>query len=141
MTKVIIKDDLGLYQEQGSGFECHTSSSFYKDIILSSSLHIKSSVFNNIKTVSESSYTVTKSDYIILLDTSSNSITASLLSIESSKKGTELIFKDIDSASVNGIKLLPSGSDLIDKGVSLAISVDLESVKLVSDGISNWYII
>ena len=45
------------------------------------------------------------------------------------------------NAGTNNITVTPGGSDLIDGASSYTLNVDSESITLVNDGVTNWYII
>lgn len=91
-------------------------------------------------TVVTSGYIVDESEHgsLFLADPTSSTVGIFLPS-PMAAAGVYFTFKDnANSASINPITIVPSGSDLIDNGGSYSISTDNGSVKLISDG-TNWW--
>ncbi len=95
-------------------------------------------------TIFSSSFTISSSYDVLGVNTSGSVVTGSLLAANSYTAGQRLVFKDIaGSASVNNIVVEVSGTQQLDgvSGASLKITTDNGSATIVSDGVSNFYII
>ena len=95
-------------------------------------------------TIFSSSFTISSSYDVLGVNTSGSVVTGSLLAANSYSAGQRLVFKDIaGSASVNNIVVEVSGTQQLDgvSGASLKITANNGSATIVSDGVSNFYII
>lgn len=95
-------------------------------------------------TIFSSSFTISSSYDVLGINTSGSVVTGSLLAASSYSAGQRLVFKDIaGSASVNNIVVEVSGTQQLDgvSGASLKITANNGSATIVSDGVSNFYII
>ena len=86
-----------------------------------------------------SNYTIGSSDTVIFADATSGAVTITLPAA-SSTGGYRFYVKRIDSTLANSCSIARSGSDTIDGQTSVSLSLQYESLTLVSDG-ANWYII
>lgn len=91
-----------------------------------------------------SSFSVSTSSYFIGIDTNIGAVVANFLSASSYAAGQMFIFKDIGGkASVSGksITIIPSGSETIDSASGASIVTNSGSLTIITDGVSNFYII
>ena len=87
-------------------------------------------------------FTVSSTEYIIGINTSSGAVTGTLEAAATAGTGRQLIFKDTGGYAGNtskGILIKPDGSEKIDGGTAVAILVNSGSVSLFSDG-SSWLV-
>ena len=85
-----------------------------------------------------SAYSVASNDYVILCDASSSAFTVSLPAA-AAKKGKIYQIKKIDS-SANKVTLDPDGAETIDGCTTIDITMQYDSLMVVSDN-ANWHII
>lgn len=86
--------------------------------------------------------TVTANDYYIGVDSTLAAKTVNLPAATTVGAGKQYVVKDESgTATTNNISIVASGSDLIDGSASQSLTVNYESVTLVCDGVSKWFII
>lgn len=85
-----------------------------------------------------SSYPVTASDYTILCDATSGTLTITL-PLATDVEGQIYNVKKVDS-SVNDVTLAASGGDLIDGSSSVSTNIQWTTISVQSDG-TNWYVL
>jgi len=83
-------------------------------------------------------YTTDKNDVTVLASTSTGTIT---ITLHASIQGQILIIKDTGAAATSNITITPNGGDTIDGAASLVMATNYESVTLVGDGSTGWFII
>jgi hypothetical protein len=84
-------------------------------------------------------YTITSNDGLVLADVSGGAFSLTLPAA-SSNSGKILRVKKKDS-STNSVTISRAGSDLIDGATSKTLSIQYESLTLISDGTSTWHIV
>lgn len=104
--------------------------------VLNSGLNIKS------RHAQTGTVTGSVSDIYIGCDSSGGAVTVNLPTASSSGAGKKLIIKDEGgNATTNNISIVGNGSDVIDGSGTQSLVVNYESVTLVCDGVSKWFII
>lgn len=102
-----------------------------------------SSVINRIQVTG--SYSVTLSDYYIGVDASTPGplVVITLPSAAAAGNGKVFVIKDeAGYSSTRNINIAPTGSDSVDgSALGYTLVINYESITVVSDGVSKWYII
>lgn len=127
-NSVVIGSDTNLYREAANSLK--TDSSF----VIGGGLSIKrsSTAINK---------TLTASECYLGVDTTA-SVTVTLPMANSVNEGKIYIIKDeTGSANINNIRVQPQGADKLDNGSYFDIITSSESITVIGDGVSNWYII
>lgn len=84
-------------------------------------------------------YTLTTSDYLVLVDASGGSFTLSLPAA-ASNTGRVFLIKRTDNTLSNAVTLDPNGSETIDGQTTRKLCTQYETVSIISDG-SNWSVL
>lgn len=90
-------------------------------------------------TVADTPYAVAFNDGAILVDASGGAVTVSLPAA-SSEPGRLVHVKKID-ASANAVTVDAAGADLIDGSGTVVLAAQYDAVRLVSDGVSAWWLL
>lgn len=89
-----------------------------------------------------SNYNIATTDDYIGCDSSGGSFTLTLPLANTVQSGKRYIIKDeVGSATTNNISIARSGSDLIDGQTGESLTTNYESITLVCDGASKWFIV
>ena len=91
-----------------------------------------------IETITASSDVLDNSNYIILADASSNTVTLNLPAA-SGNTGLTYIIKRTDAAGSYAVILDANASETIDGSTTYTLSSQYQSIRIICDG-SNWYI-
>ena len=83
-------------------------------------------------------YTILVTDTAVVADGSTNAIVLSLPAANSVASGHAVKIKKLDADESHTISIQRSGGDLIDLVTVIELTLQNESVTLISDGISNW---
>ena len=95
----------------------------------------------DIKTINEATYSLKKSDFMLLIEYTTTGEMTLTLPTSQLKKGRIIIIKDSGGkAGTNNITIKTEGGEKIDNENELIISGDNDSLTLVSDE-NNWFII
>lgn len=84
-------------------------------------------------------YTAAVTDRILLADATAGAFAITLPAASAVAKGKEYTFKKTDS-SVNAVTVTAAGTDTIDGAGTYALSTQYQTVTVVSDGASKWWI-
>lgn len=103
-----------------------------------SKFHVDGSVAAGVDAISATT-TLDSSHHTAFVTTGSNTITLTLPAA-STAPGRRYEIKKVDSDS-GTVSIVRSGSDLIDGQTAQTLTVQYESVSLVSDGVSSWFIV
>ena len=106
--------------------------------VSASALVVNGSTATAIKTKT-SDYSLTVSDSIILVDATSGVVTITL-PLASSAMGRQYTVKKLN-ASANSVKIISSGSDVIDGQTEVDLFSRYQYILLASDGTTNWNIV
>jgi hypothetical protein len=129
LTNISDSDLLAVSLDQGGGSYASRGTAFSTLKSQSKYLSVKSKT---------TTYTLVNTDDVILADASSTAFTLTLPTA-SGITGKVFFIKKTDS-SVNEVTIDGDGSETIDEGTTLVISVQYACVTIVSDG-TNWHII
>jgi hypothetical protein len=91
-----------------------------------------------IETITASSDVLDNSNYIILADASSNTVTLNLPAA-SGNTGLTYIIKRTDATGSNTVILDANASETIDGSTTYTLTSQYQSIRIICDG-SNWYI-
>lgn len=94
----------------------------------------------NYKDVTTSTYSILPSDFIIGVNTTGN-CTLTLPMISSVGKISYKIIDTGGNASINNIHIVPSGSDTLFDDNRIILSEDYNSVTLLNDSTSKWFVV
>jgi hypothetical protein len=95
-----------------------------------------------IRNITTSSYTVAKPDYCLVCNIASagSSITIQL-PLASELAGRVLVIKRLTGVTSRRVFLQRAGTNLVDGQTSINFGNNYASVTIISDGVSNWYVI
>jgi len=85
-------------------------------------------------------YTITASDAVVVCDGTSAAFTVTLPAANGVSAGKQYVVKKIDSSS-HAITVAAAGTDTIDGLATQVISSQWNSMTLIGDGSSHWYLI
>jgi len=103
--------------------------------------HIAGFMSKNTITVKTTAYIIVAGDRdaIVAVDATSGALTFTLLTAATAKNGFAITILKKDS-SANAVTVARGGSDIINGATSFTLSAQYQSVRLISDGASAWYI-
>lgn len=94
------------------------------------------------RTAVNANYLATTSDDYVGVDSNGGVVSVTLPLASTAANGKRIIIKDEGgAATTNNISIVGSGGDLIDGSASQSLVVNYESVTLICDGASEWFII
>jgi hypothetical protein len=101
---------------------------------------VVASAFAAAYTTKSANYTLTSSDSVVVGDASGGAFTLTLPAANSVPAGRQFRFKKKDNVVGNNLTVAAAGSDTIDGATSFVLNIQYQSVTLVSDGSSNWWV-
>ena len=94
--------------------------------------------WSTMTSVTDLAYTILTTDTAIVANGSANAIVLSLPAANSVASGHAVKIKKLDADETHVISIQRSGADLIDLVTVIGLTLQNESVTLISDGISRW---
>jgi hypothetical protein len=105
-----------------------------------SKLHVNGPIATAIKTVTAADYTITDNDSIIIVNNSTYS--SIYLPNALGRAGMEYTIKKISTVAFShNVIVFKTGANTIDGGDSYLLENQYAYVRVVSDGVRNWYVI